>query len=400
MSFNPKSLSTSNIIATAVLFFLLFFATSGYAQFYDLEVNVGDTTGPPGQQNSLISVYMNNFSDTVAGFELWLILNRPDRAVFITELDTVVDTIRWACRSGTVPHSCDSVVVSPYWICHQYSGGHCIDSSSEIGFWRCLQYGGNPPHCLDSTFDYGWDWIHIDTTPAFVGNIDTTGTLVSGWEYIQTRSYGSNGMDMKITAQANLMAPPYKKGIGFPQDGRTPLIKLRADIFNIPDTATERTVKIMIQHDNLDNFGFSDEEGNLIGFYSQSIVDTSWFVCQQWADPPQNTICMLYQEVSIPPAQPDSIDVDTILVARLDTSKVSVTDGSLTILTGICGDVNNNRLINIQDVTYLIKFLYQGGPPPPVPRLANCNGDSITNIKDVTYLILFLYKGGPAPICH
>jgi len=63
------------------------------------------------------------------------------------------------------------------------------------------------------------------------------------------------------------------------------------------------------------------------------------------------------------------------------------------------GNCNGDGTINILDVTYLINYLYKGGPAP-IPY-ALCSGDPncdcIVNILDVTYLINFLYKGGPPP---
>jgi len=63
------------------------------------------------------------------------------------------------------------------------------------------------------------------------------------------------------------------------------------------------------------------------------------------------------------------------------------------------GNCNGDNVINILDVTYLISYLYKGGPAP-IPY-ALCSGDPdcncIVNILDVTYLISFLYKGGPPP---
>ncbi|MEW5924777.1 MAG: dockerin type I domain-containing protein [Candidatus Zixiibacteriota bacterium] len=63
------------------------------------------------------------------------------------------------------------------------------------------------------------------------------------------------------------------------------------------------------------------------------------------------------------------------------------------------GEANGNGAYNILDVTYLISYLYKGGPAPtPYPLCsgdANCN--CAVNILDVTYLISYLYKGGPAP---
>ncbi|MCX6829997.1 MAG: S8 family serine peptidase [candidate division Zixibacteria bacterium] len=63
------------------------------------------------------------------------------------------------------------------------------------------------------------------------------------------------------------------------------------------------------------------------------------------------------------------------------------------------GDPNNDHTINMSDITYLINFLYKGGPAPVPDRLMGdvfCDG--ILNIHDIQYLINYLYKGGPAPI--
>jgi hypothetical protein len=63
------------------------------------------------------------------------------------------------------------------------------------------------------------------------------------------------------------------------------------------------------------------------------------------------------------------------------------------------GDANNNGSVNILDITYLIAYLYQGGPPPPCMYEGDANGNCSINILDITYLIAYLYQGGPAPIC-
>jgi len=65
----------------------------------------------------------------------------------------------------------------------------------------------------------------------------------------------------------------------------------------------------------------------------------------------------------------------------------------------VCGDADGNANINILDVTYLINYLYKGGPPPDPEEAGDANGDGNINILDVTYLINYLYKGGPEPVC-
>jgi photosystem II stability/assembly factor-like uncharacterized protein len=65
----------------------------------------------------------------------------------------------------------------------------------------------------------------------------------------------------------------------------------------------------------------------------------------------------------------------------------------------ICGDVNGDQAVNILDISYLIAYLYQGGPPPDPFESGDANGDGDINILDITYLIAYLYQGGPEPTC-
>ena len=50
----------------------------------------------------------------------------------------------------------------------------------------------------------------------------------------------------------------------------------------------------------------------------------------------------------------------------------------------ICGDVDGSEVINILDITFLINYLYKGGPGPNLTWAADCNGDSAINIMDIT----------------
>ena len=63
------------------------------------------------------------------------------------------------------------------------------------------------------------------------------------------------------------------------------------------------------------------------------------------------------------------------------------------------GNANGDATINIFDITYIIGYLYLGGPAPTPYAL--CNGDPncdcTCNIFDITYVIGYLYLGGPAP---
>jgi hypothetical protein len=65
----------------------------------------------------------------------------------------------------------------------------------------------------------------------------------------------------------------------------------------------------------------------------------------------------------------------------------------------ICGDVNKDETVNILDISYLIAYLYMGGPAPDPIESADVNNDSAVNIIDISYLIAYLYMGGPDPDC-
>jgi aminopeptidase N len=63
----------------------------------------------------------------------------------------------------------------------------------------------------------------------------------------------------------------------------------------------------------------------------------------------------------------------------------------------IRGDINHDGETNVIDVTYLINYLFMGGPEP-IPLESgdvNCNG--VLNIIDVVYLINYIFIDGPPP---
>lgn len=64
------------------------------------------------------------------------------------------------------------------------------------------------------------------------------------------------------------------------------------------------------------------------------------------------------------------------------------------------GDVDNNEILNLMDVTYLIMHLYKGGPGPVLGGVCpgDPNRDCVMNILDITYLINYLYRDGVIPV--
>jgi hypothetical protein len=310
--FSPRKIK----LIVAMIFFLALGSALSVGAQDSLTMNFwfGTASGYPNQQNAIIPVFVENFSDSVSGFLIWIQLNRPDMIYFNGTTDDL---------------------------------------------------------------------------------IDTSGTLISGWNYVNARSVGGTGHDIQIVGLASGIPPqPYVAPFG-PQSGEIPLVKIKADVYDVPDTASDRFAELFVTK-NFSAFQFSDQAGQMIGLKYDTLYDTSWFQCQQWAPPPNDTICLSWMQVAGPPA--DSITVDTSLVPTLDTNMVIIMSGLFVIHQ--CGDANGNGTINILDGTFLINYLYRQGPPPPALLAGDANGNGLVNILDVTFLIEFLYRGGTTPIYY
>jgi hypothetical protein len=66
-------------------------------------------------------------------------------------------------------------------------------------------------------------------------------------------------------------------------------------------------------------------------------------------------------------------------------------------VTVILGDVNDDGLVTIKDVTALIGYLMNGSDEGLNLGNADVNGDQGISIKDVTALITMLMSGGQNP---
>ena len=62
-----------------------------------------------------------------------------------------------------------------------------------------------------------------------------------------------------------------------------------------------------------------------------------------------------------------------------------------------CGDVTGDLSIDIDDVVFLINFIFSGGPAPEPVDLGDVNCSGGVDIDDVVYLISYIFAGGPEP---
>jgi hypothetical protein len=65
----------------------------------------------------------------------------------------------------------------------------------------------------------------------------------------------------------------------------------------------------------------------------------------------------------------------------------------------VAGDADESGAVDIDDVVYLIAYIFSGGPAP-TPDLCCGDGDGsgAIDIDDVVYLISYIFSGGPPPV--
>jgi len=84
----------------------------------------------------------------------------------------------------------------------------------------------------------------------------------------------------------------------------------------------------------------------------------------------------------------------------LELEPIAVTNGGIDLIgVYICGDVDDDDIVNILDIIYLINYKFKGGTAPIVLESADVNSDGTINILDIIYLVNYKFKGGPEPDC-
>ncbi len=179
------------------------------------------------------------------------------------------------------------------------------------------------------------------------------------------------GLSVDLTFGDVLTAGTTEMTMSYTGPGVSGLQIIPADLpiyYNITTTAGySGLIEVCVDYDDA---GMSPSQENMLRLIHYD--GTDWADITASADTASNTICGTSESLS------------PFVVGYFDY---------------ICGDVNGSKTVNILDVTYLISYLYKGGPSPDPIEAADVNSSGTVNILDVTYLIGYLYKGGPEPNC-
>ncbi|MCK4404453.1 MAG: N-acetylmuramoyl-L-alanine amidase [candidate division Zixibacteria bacterium] len=68
--------------------------------------------------------------------------------------------------------------------------------------------------------------------------------------------------------------------------------------------------------------------------------------------------------------------------------------------TCLCGDANDDLIVNLGDIVYLVGYVFRGGSPPYDPfERGDANNDCEIDLGDIVYLTSYVFQGGPPPEC-
>ncbi len=60
----------------------------------------------------------------------------------------------------------------------------------------------------------------------------------------------------------------------------------------------------------------------------------------------------------------------------------------------ICGDADGSGDVNIADLTYIVAYIFQGGPEPVKEEAADVDKSGNINVADLTGFVAFIFEDG------
>ena len=129
----------------------------------------------------------------------------------------------------------------------------------------------------------------------------------------------------------------------------------------------------------ISNINQDDLDGDLVGDLCDNCVDS---INTNQADPDLDNIgsaCDNCPDVNNP--------------GQEDSDGDGIGDACASCCIGFVGNIDgdSNDEVTIADVTFLVGYMFKGGPPPPCPEEADLNGDFTNNIIDLVFLVTYSF---------
>ena len=111
-----------------------------------------------------------------------------------------------------------------------------------------------------------------------------------------------------------------------------------------------------------------------------SMHEVSYLSWPHWCDTPA-------VNDSVTGTSPHSVFFESLPVVVRDVCNADILSPMVHVY--LCGDVNNDggQIIDVSDLVYLVEYMFNEGPPPPVMEAGDCDGSGEINIADLAYLV-------------
>jgi len=301
------------------------------------------------------------------------IINEDDNC-WLTYNDDQIDA-----DSDSVGDACDNCpsLYNPYQYDEDRDGdGDACDYDGNFHIQCCLDI---PEAYLDEPFNYQF-WsvggVGDVTWQKIIGQIpsglvlDSDGTISGTPGYQATYAFMIEATDQDTPAQKDSV-----------------IVTITINGEELPPSIIEIQPQSVAAEDTLEvNIHASDPNYDDISFSSDNLPANS-----RLTDNSDNTARFIFVP-SI--SQIGTVEFDII-----------ATDGELsdTALIEIevsgsnCGDANGDQIVDIDDVVFLISYLFAGGPSPEPVSIGDVNCSDNVDIDDVVYLINYLFQSGLLP---
>ncbi len=216
----------------------------------------------------------------------------------------------------------------------------------------------------------------------YYAKIDTIGTRIKGWEYLQARILDDTiGAVLRVAGTADAGGFPLKPPV---PPGSGTFLRLHMETKGALGDSLCDSARVVLAI-NFAETRFSDPHGDLIAYACSATVDTVYQNCAVIV----NDTCQEWFDTTIVPGQ----------ICWFDTLQGSFINGGIGFACCKCGDADGNNIFTISDAVFLITYIFGGGPAPNPSCLGDADGNGITTISDAVFLITFIFGGGPVPHC-
>jgi hypothetical protein len=108
--------------------------------------------------------------------------------------------------------------------------------------------------------------------------------------------------------------------------------------------------------------------------------------------------------ISVQPPQNTPLGcISSLTFKVISQGDTQVTDSQISVAKTVLqrGDLNFNGTILVDDLSYMVEYLFKGGAEPlPVKNAGDFSCDNDVNVTDLSDLVNYLFKGGGPPPCN